>query len=120
MATPSDWSVEVLVAEPRSKQPSEVDVLRRQSRKAWDWFEGTVSDVNADQANWWPPGTANSTGATYLHVVVINTDVEINRLILRREPLVERRRDGNVGQGFAYEPDCFMSGFGTLRSTGAC
>ena len=36
-----------------------------------------MHDVTADQANWWPPGTANSIGATYLHVV-INTDVEIN------------------------------------------
>ena len=38
---------------------------------------------------------------------MIKTDVEINRLILRREPLVERRWEGDVGQGFAYEPDRF-------------
>jgi hypothetical protein len=98
--------VEVSVAESGSKQPSEVDVLRRQSKQAWEWFEETLSDVTAEQANWWPTGTANSIGATYLHVV-INTDVEINRLIERREPLVERRWDGDVGQGFAYEPDRF-------------
>jgi hypothetical protein len=41
-----------------------------------------------------------------LHVV-INADVEISRLIQRREPLVERKWDGHVGQGFAYEPDRF-------------
>jgi hypothetical protein len=41
----------------------------------WDWLETTVSDVTDAQANWWPPGTANSIGATYLHVV-INPDVE--------------------------------------------
>ncbi len=40
--------------------PTEVEVLRRYSVKAWSWFEDTVSDVTAEQANWWPPGTANS------------------------------------------------------------
>ena len=68
--------------------------------------EETVADVTAEQANWWPPGTANSIGATYLHVV-INTDVEMNRLIHRREPLVESKWNGDVGQGFAYYPDRF-------------
>ena len=63
------------MAERRSRLPSEIDLLRRQSKGAWDWFEGTVSGVNPEQAYWWPPGTANSIGATYLHVV-INTDVE--------------------------------------------
>jgi DinB superfamily len=91
----------VVVTEP----PSEVEVLRRQSTKAWSWFEDTVSDVTAEQANWWPPGTANSIGATYLHVV-INADVEISRLIQHREPLVERW-GGNVGQGAPYDPDRF-------------
>ena len=84
---------------------TEIDVVRRQSTKAWHWFEDTVSDVNAEQANWWPPGTANSIGATYLHVV-INADVEVNRLIHDRRPLVEQW-DGNVGQPLPYEPDHF-------------
>lgn len=57
-------------------------------------------------ANWWPPGTANSIGATYLHVV-INTDVEIRRLILDREPLVETVFGGEVGQPGPYLPDQF-------------
>lgn len=84
----------------------EHDVLQRQSRKTWDWFEETVSSVTAQQANWWPPGTANSIGATYLHVV-INADVEINRLIYRREPLVEGVWHGDVGQGVPYNADRF-------------
>src|ERR1700730_11946131 len=98
--------MEVVVAEPRSKLSTEVEVLRRQSKRTWVWFEATVSDVTAAQANWWPPGTANSIGTTYLHVV-INTDVEINRLIHGRVPLVEGRWDGDVGQGVAYDPDRF-------------
>ena len=61
--------------------------------------------MTAEQANWWPPGTANSIGATYLHVV-INTDVEISRLIYDCEPLVEQW-EGNVGQPLPYDPDRF-------------
>ena len=84
---------------------TEVDVLRRQSLRAWEWFEDTVHDVTAEQANWWPPGTANSIGATYLHVV-INADVEINRFIHAREPLVEQW-GGNIGQPLPYDPERF-------------
>jgi hypothetical protein len=85
---------------------NELDVLRRQARQAWSWFEETVSDVRAEQANRWPPGSANSIGTTYLHVV-INTDVEINRLIFHREPLVESRWDGDIGQGAPYDRERF-------------
>jgi hypothetical protein len=85
------------VAEPSTAPVTELDVLRRQARKAWNWFEGTVSDVSAEQANWWPPGTANSIGTTYLHVV-INTDVEINRLI-STENRSSSRWGGGIGQG---------------------
>jgi hypothetical protein len=92
---------EVVMAEPRT----EVDVLRRHSTNAWGWFEDRVNDVTVAQANWWPPGTANSIGATYLHVV-INADVEVNRLIDSREPLVEQW-GGNVGQALPYDPDRF-------------
>lgn len=94
------------VPEARGEPTTEVDTLRRQATKSWTWFEETVGDVTPEQANWWPPGTANSIGATYLHVV-INTDVEINRLIHRREPLVESEWAGNVGQGVEYDPDRF-------------
>jgi hypothetical protein len=85
---------------------TEVDIVRRRATKAWDWFEATVSDVTPEQANWWPPGTANSIGATYLHVVV-NADVEINRLVLDRAPLIEARWRGDVGQGVPYDPERF-------------
>jgi hypothetical protein len=94
------------VAEPSTGPVTELDVLGRQARTAWEWFEVTVSDVTAEQANWWPPGTANSIGTTYLHVV-INTDVEINRLIFRREPLVESGWGGDIGQGAPYDREQF-------------
>ena len=48
----NDWAIGTL------------DFLRQQVVSAWDWLETTVSDVTDDQANWWPPGSANSIGAT--------------------------------------------------------
>ena len=83
-----------------------LDFLRDQVRRAWDWLETTVSDVTDEQANWWPPGTANSIGAGYLHTV-INPDVEINRLLNGRVPIIERDWAGDVGQGTLYDPDRF-------------
>jgi hypothetical protein len=44
---------------------TEIDDLRRKSAKSWSWFEETVKDVLPKQPNWWPPGSANSIGATY-------------------------------------------------------
>jgi DinB superfamily len=85
---------------------SEVDVFVHQSQLAWEWLEETVYDITPEAANWWPPGTANSIGATYLHVV-INTDVELCRLLFGREPLIEELWDGDVGQGMPYDPEHF-------------
>ena len=38
---------------------------------------------------------------------MINTDVEINRLIFHREPLVESRWGGDIGQGVPYDREHF-------------
>jgi hypothetical protein len=46
----------------------EIDFVRRETTLAWTWLETTVSDVTPEQANWLPPGTANSIGATYIHL----------------------------------------------------
>jgi hypothetical protein len=83
-----------------------IDFLGDQVRAAWEWLETTVGDVTDQQANWWPPGTANSIGATYLHVV-INSDVEINRLLYGHVPIIETVWQGDVGQGVRYDPDRF-------------
>jgi hypothetical protein len=81
-----------------------LEFLRDQVRTAWDWLETLVSDVTQEQANWWPSGVANSIGANYLHVV-INPDVEINRLMYGHTPIVEALWHGDVGQGVTYDPD---------------
>jgi len=85
---------------------SELQVLTDQTRVAWEWLEATVADVTPDEANWWPPGTANSIGTTYLHVV-INADVELGRLVFDCEPLIDRDWGGDVGQGVPYDPEQF-------------
>jgi hypothetical protein len=85
---------------------SELDAFVQQTQVAWAWLEETVADVGSEEANWWPHGTANSIGTTYLHVV-INADVEVNRLLFGREPLIEQRWGGDVGQGTRYDPEYF-------------
>ena len=48
----------------------------------------------------------DSIGSTYLHVV-INPDVEINRLMYGSTPIVENEWGGDVGQGVVYDPEHF-------------
>ena len=67
---------------------TEGETLYGITQYAWPWFEETVSDVDAEQANWWPPGTANSIGATYLHVV-INADLELSWWLWDRRPVAD-------------------------------
>src|SRR5262249_13552843 len=69
----------------------------------YDWLETTVSDVSPDQAIWRPPGCANSIGSTYAHIMV-NTDVDINRYLYGRTPLVEAEWRGRDGLSEPY-PD---------------
>jgi hypothetical protein len=85
---------------------NELDLIRSETRTAWAWLERIVSNVTAEQANWWPPGTANSIATTYLHVV-INTDVELGGMLFGLQPLVERRYDGQIGQGMEYDRERF-------------
>jgi hypothetical protein len=84
----------------------EVDLIRRETLEAWDWLESIVQDVTEEEANWWPDGVANSIGCTYVHIV-INTDVEINRLLYGRDPLIESRWHGKAGTGVSYDSDRF-------------
>ena len=55
---------------------------------AWSWLEETVADERATEANWWPPGTANSIGATYFHVI-INADLELSWWLFDRAPVAD-------------------------------
>jgi hypothetical protein len=84
----------------------ETEFIRKEVIAAWDWLESIVRDVTEEQANWWPPGNANSIGITYVHIV-INTDVEVGRMVYGRDPLIETRWKGQAGTGIDYDLERF-------------
>ena len=73
-----------------------LDLLRFQAKQAYAWLEMTVSDVTEEQANWQPPGTANSIGATYAHVM-ISADEDFNIQLHSRTTLIASAWAGRVG-----------------------
>jgi hypothetical protein len=85
---------------------TEVELFRKVTNHAWGWLQRNVANVTDEEANWWPTGTANSIGLAYLHTV-INADVEINRMLYGRIPLIERDWNGDVGQGVPYDAERF-------------
>jgi hypothetical protein len=79
-----------------------LDVIRHVTKRAWDWLEYTVvRDITEEQANWRPPGTANTIGATYAHTIVC-ADEDINRVMYGRPTLLESRWNGQAGLGKEY------------------
>lgn len=64
-----------------------LDLLRHETKKSYAWLENLVREVTHAQANWQPPGTANSIAATYAHAVIA-ADVDLNRYFLGREPII--------------------------------
>jgi hypothetical protein len=65
-----------------------IELLRWQTKTAYEWLELTVSDVTAEQALWQPPGTANTIAENYAHTVIW-ADVDINRYFFARAALLE-------------------------------
>jgi hypothetical protein len=78
-----------------------IEFLRTQAEASQDWLESVVVDVSTEQANWRPPGIANTIAATYAHTV-INCDVDLNRHLLGRTPLVDREWGSDPGLGRKY------------------
>ena len=73
-----------------------VDLLRYQVKGTYAWLEMTVSDVTEEQANWKPPGVANSIGSVYAHLL-ISADFDLNSRVYGRMPLVAGEFKGSVG-----------------------
>ena len=46
-----------------------IDVLRSNLADAHWLLEETIEGLSADHVHWIPPGTANTIGATYAHVI---------------------------------------------------
>ena len=73
-----------------------LDLLRYQVKESYAWLEMTVSDVSQEQANWQPPGVANSIGATYAHLM-ISADEDLNGLLHGGVPLIAGDWAGRSG-----------------------
>ncbi len=73
-----------------------LDLLRFQVKETYEWLEMTVSDVTQEQANWKPPGVANSIAAAYAHTIV-TADVGFNSQLHNRMPLIATDFSGEVG-----------------------
>jgi hypothetical protein len=73
-----------------------IELLRRQIPESYDWLELTVSDVTQDQANWRPPGTANSIASTYAHLM-ITADAGFNTQLHGGMPIMATEFKGQVG-----------------------
>jgi|GEM_PF-2282884 len=78
-----------------------LDLLRHQVKETYAWLELMVSDVSQKQANWQPPGTANSTGAVYAHLM-ITADVGFNSQLHGGMPLIATDWAGRVGLSEMY------------------
>jgi len=73
-----------------------IELLRWQTKKAWDWLETTIDDVTESQANWQPGGTANSIGANYAHML-ITADAGFNTQLFGGMPIMATKFRGQVG-----------------------
>jgi hypothetical protein len=73
-----------------------IDLLRWQTRETSAWLEMTLADVTQEQANWRPPGVANSIGSTYAHLV-ITADAGFHSQLHGGMPIMATRFKGEVG-----------------------
>ena len=78
-----------------------LDLLQHQVKQSYAWLELMVSDVSQKQANWQPPGTANSIGAVYAHLM-ITADVGFNSQLHGGMPLIASDWAGRVGLSEMY------------------
>src|SRR5207249_882901 len=83
----------------RQEKPMDaIELLRYQVRQTWDWLDMTMSDVTEEEANWQPPGIANSIAATYAHTMIA-ADEDFNKVLAgdlqssRPSPAHPRRRN---------------------------
>lgn len=75
-----------------------LDELRYEAKSSYDWLEAIVSDVSDEQANWRPPGRANTIALTYFHIVG-NADEDLNEHLFQRPQLSDGAWRGRTGVG---------------------
>jgi hypothetical protein len=92
-----------------------LDILRQEARASHEWLQAIVQDVTPVQANWRPPGRANTIAATYAHIVR-NQDEDMNHGLLRQPMLGETSWGGRTGSPSSWtdsddsewEPDALI------------
>ncbi len=82
-------------------------IVRHETKSSYAWLENIVRDISHHQANWQPPGMANSIAATYAHTL-ISADVDLNRHFCGREPIITGQWGVRVGLHELF-PDDFRS-----------
>ncbi len=75
---------------------SRLAVLCAEARASHAWLRAIVHDVTPEQANWRPPGLANTIAAIYAHIVR-NQDEDMNHSFLERPMLSEGAWRGKTG-----------------------
>jgi hypothetical protein len=73
-----------------------LELLRKQVRETYAWLEMTLEDISEEQANWRPPGTANSIGAVYAHAIIA-ADSGLSTQIRGVMPIMASEYQGKVG-----------------------
>jgi hypothetical protein len=81
-----------------------LEMLRYLTRRAYGWLDANVAGVSHEQANWQPPGTANSIAATYAHAI-ISADVDLNRRFHERESLIAGAWGARLGLGESFSDE---------------
>ena len=92
-----------------------IDLLREQTRSAWDWLESIVADVSEEQANWQPGGTANSITAGYAHLVV-TADNGFNTQLKGQMPIIAAQFKGQVGLSEPFNASGGWRDWSTVRA----
>jgi hypothetical protein len=73
-----------------------LDLLRAEARSSHEWLRTIVEGVTNAQAQWRPPGRANTIAATYAHIVR-NQDEDMNHGFLGQPMLSEGAWRGKTG-----------------------
>lgn len=73
-----------------------ISLLREQLAVAHWLLEETVNDVTREQLHWLPPGRANSIGANYAHVVIVEDDI-VNAFLRGGASLATTTWAGRIG-----------------------
>lgn len=79
-----------------STNNSAINVLRAMYKTGYETLEGTMADVSNTMLHWQPPGSANTIGANYAHIVC-GMDGFLNGIARGGAPLMASSWAGKIG-----------------------